>query len=191
LGYIVILSSIDAIIDVWNKDDALGRPLHGPIGERNGDSVVGVGLIYSEGEFWSKKRAWTVKNLRIHGFGKTATIDSATKDQVKLLLDQWEQQCGLGDGGGILQVHNAFTVTAAKIMWTMTVGGMNDEDEAIMMKLLEKSDAMVEKGTYGPGLMMVAPFLKYVAPGLTGYNVLKDFMDYGRKVASVSCRHYH
>jgi hypothetical protein len=185
----VILSSIDAILDVWSKDDALGRPLHGPVGERNGDSVFGVGLGYSEGEFWAKKRAWTVKTLRIHGFGKTATVDSTTKDQVKILLHQWQQQQS-DDGGGIIQVRNAFAVTAAKIMWKMTVGRMNDEDGAILNKLLEKSEVMIEKGTFGPGLMMVAPFLKYFAPGLTGYNVLKDFMDYGRKVASVSCHYY-
>jgi hypothetical protein len=158
--------------------------MHGIVRERNG-GPVGIGLIFSESDFWVKKRAWTVKQLKEHGFGKSSSIDSSTKDEVKVLLQNWESKLDT-NGRGIVQVHNAFAVAATKILWKMVVGRLNNDDEYIMKKLLEKSEVVIDSGNFGPGLMMVAPFLNYFVPEWTGYNLTMNLVNYGREVANVS-----
>jgi hypothetical protein len=43
----------------------------------------------------------------------------------------------------------------------------------------------MEQASFGAGLMMFAPFLKYIAPKWSGYRVFKDYLDFGRTVANV------
>jgi hypothetical protein len=51
-----MLSSVEAIMNVFAREESLGRPMDGAVRERNGNSV-GIGIAWSEGDFWRKKRA--------------------------------------------------------------------------------------------------------------------------------------
>jgi hypothetical protein len=111
-------------------------------------------------------------------------MESSTNDEIKTLLEKWNSAVDSSDG--ILEVRNAFALPAAKIIWKMMVGRLEEKDLANMKELLEKAERMTEGGTFGPGLMMIAPFLKYFAPNMTGHTVMANFMEYGKRVASVS-----
>jgi hypothetical protein len=180
----VLLSSIETINDVFSKDECLGRPIHGAIRERNGDQF-GMGIAFSEGDFWKKKRAWTLKVLKEQGFGKSASMESSTKAEIESLLDRWDTQLE-SNKSVILEGHNAFATPVAKIIWKMIVGRLDPADLAIIKEMMGKSELMIEAGTFGPGLMMIAPFLKHLAPTLTGHAVFADFTEYAKQAASVS-----
>jgi hypothetical protein len=169
----VLLSSIETITDVFNKDDCLGRPMHGAIRERNGDQF-GMGIGFSEGDFWKKKRNWTIKVLKEQGLGKSSSMESSTKAEIESLLERWDTQ---------LESNKR---TILEIIWKMIVGRLNPVDLATMKEMMKKSELMSEAGTFGPGLMMIAPFLKHVAPTLTGHAVFADFMEYAKQVARAS-----
>jgi hypothetical protein len=180
----VLLSSTETINDVFSKDECLGRPMHGAIRERNGDPF-GMGIAFSEGDFWKKKRAWTIKVLKEQGFGKSTYMESSTKAEIESLLQRWDTQLE-SNKSVILEGHNAFATPVAKNIWKMIVGRLNPADLATIKELMKKSEIMIEAGTFGPGLMMIAPFLKHVAPTLTGHAVFADFTEYAKQVASVS-----
>jgi hypothetical protein len=184
----VLLSSIETINDVFSKDECLGRPLHGAIRERNGDPF-GMGIAFSEGDFWKKKRAWTIKVLKEQRFGKSSSMESSTKAEIVSLLERWDTQLE-SNKSVILEGHNAFATPVAKIIWKTIVGRLNPVDLVTIQEMMKKSELMIEAGTFGPGLMMIAPFLKHVAPTLTGHAVFADFMEYAKQVASVGTTNY-
>jgi hypothetical protein len=180
----VLLSSIETINDVFSKDECLGRPMHGAIIERNGDPF-GMGMLFSEGDFWRKKRAWTIKVLKEQGFGQSSSMESSTKAEIESLLERWDTQLE-SNNSVILEGRNVFANQLTKIIWKMIVGRLYPVDLAIMKEMMKKSELMIKAGTFGPGLMMIAPFLKHVAPTRTGHAVFADFMEYAKQVASVS-----
>jgi hypothetical protein len=184
----VLLSSIETIHDVFSKDECLGRPMHGAIRERNDGYSFGLGIGFAEGDFWKKKRDWTIKVLKEQGLGKSTSMETSTKAEIECLLETWDTQLE-SNNSAILDGHNAFAIPVAKITWKMIVGRLDPVDLATMKELMKKSELMIEAGTFGPGLMMIAPFLKHVAPTLTGHAVFADFTGYVKQVASVSTLH--
>jgi hypothetical protein len=70
-----MLSSVEGIMNVFDREESLGRP-----------------IAWSEGDFWRKKRAWTVKTLKEQGFDKSSSMESSTKDEIKILLEKWNSE---------------------------------------------------------------------------------------------------
>jgi hypothetical protein len=54
----------------------------------------------------------------------------------------------LDSSDGILEVHNAFALPAAKILWKMMVGRLEEKDLANIKELLEKPERMTEGGSF-------------------------------------------
>jgi hypothetical protein len=63
-----------------------------------------------------------VKTLKEQGFGKSSSMESSTNDEIKILLEKWNSELDSSDG--ILEVHNAFALPAAKILWKMIVSSV-------------------------------------------------------------------
>jgi len=127
---------------------------------------------------------WTVKNLREYGFSKTTSMEARTIMEVQTLMDKLEAKLG-NKKQEVVHVTHMFLMPLFKIMWSMLVGEYTQEDDKIMDEMLHKSLAHTEKGSFGPGLILILPFIKYLFPNWTGYKVQMEFYEHGRRVANV------
>jgi len=110
-------------------------------------------------------------------------MEAGSLEEAKILIDSIDKHLG-PSGEGILEVDNIFLLPVFKILWRMMAGRCTPEDEDILVPLLIKSQEWFQNTTFGPSPVMMAPFLKYLAPTWVGHTAQTRFYEEGRKVAS-------
>jgi hypothetical protein len=94
------------------------------------------GFILTEGGFWVRKRSWAVKNLKEFGFGKSLCVQSNVKEEISILLKDWESK--IENSSGTIRVRDAFAIPIARTLWKLILGRVNLEDEQILLEMWAK-----------------------------------------------------
>jgi len=132
-------------------------------------------MAWSEGTFWAKKRAWTLRKLRESGFGKSSPLEMNTKHEIQTLIEDWDSQLA-NNKFVILEVSGLFLLPITKIMWKLMIGRLNEEDQSMMKKFFQLNKAAMAKAS-AAGITLIAPTIsKYLFPLQTGYTAMHNLV---------------
>ncbi|XP_012286716.1 methyl farnesoate epoxidase [Orussus abietinus] len=130
------------------------------------------GVLFTEGHTWSQNRRFTMRHLRVFGFGRSIMaghLHIEARDLVDNLLRQSEE--------GPVGMHTVFDVAVLNSLWTMFAGHrFAYEDEKLKEILQVVHDAFRLMDTMG-GIMSYMPFLRYVIPELSGFKELMYILE--------------
>ncbi|XP_076763021.1 putative cytochrome P450 305a1 [Xylocopa sonorina] len=151
------------LVDVVLKNDEfVGRPWNEFIKIRNMGKKQGITM--NDGADWSDLRNWTVRTMKYFGFGKREMSDMI-KEELIVLIDNLSKQ-------GPHSMKIVVTKAVVNVLWSLATGKRFTDEEKLnyFIQLMERrSEAFDMIG----GLVTSFPWLRHIAPQLTGYNILQ------------------
>lgn len=130
-----------------------------------------LGITSADGELWNEQRNFLVKHLRSAGVGRPA-MEIQMQRGLDEILDIFDEKSGCGEAfypGEILSPH------LLNILWVFVTGKRIKRTDPQLIRLLElmklRSGAIAVAG----GWLTTIPFLRFIAPELTSYNLVKRF----------------
>jgi methyl farnesoate epoxidase/farnesoate epoxidase len=112
--YLVIVSSRDAIREVYTRDELNGRPDGFFFRVRTFEKRLGI--VFTDGVFWENQRrfaATTLKRLGVGKFSMAQHIENEAVELVKELANKSEKS---------FYMHNAFDISVLNLMWVLLKG---------------------------------------------------------------------
>lgn len=120
-----------------------------------------------------------MKALKDCGFGRNNSMEITIHSEARHFMDKLSKI--LKENDGIFDTNQQFSIHTLNITWIMFTGERNEEDDKKITQLLKASDEFVRAGVFGTGILVAYPFLRYVFPEVTGYNIqmkcTKDIFD--------------
>lgn len=159
-GQVVVVSGNKLIHAVLNDEDYDGRPWNEFIKMRN--MGMKKGITMNDGPEWREVRAWLVRTFRTVGFGKQAMND-LIKDEVSVVVERLKS-------GGEWHMKKAIAPAVINVLWTLAAGKRCNRSRLdYLINLIERRARAFDMSG---GLLSTFPWLRYIAPELTGYNIL-------------------
>lgn len=140
------------------------------------------GIVFSDGLLWKKQRKFSLKHLRNFGFGRREMeekIYEETRTFIEILKDRCSQP---------LFMHNIFDVSVLNGLWAMMAGQRFEIDDERLRKLLKIIHDAFRIVDMSGGLLNQMPFLRFILPGASGYNKLREVLDTMWEFLGVSCK---
>ncbi|XP_031840627.1 putative cytochrome P450 305a1 [Nomia melanderi] len=158
---VYLVSGNKAIQSVLKNELYDGRPWSEFIRLRNMGKKQGITM--NDGAEWKEIRAWAVQTLKEFGFGKQ-TMSEMIKEEVSLALNDLK-------GGGVKVIKPVFSHAVMNVLWRFASGTRFCQDSRLeyFVDLMERRGRMFD--ILG-GVLSAFPWIRYIAPQATGYNVL-------------------
>nr|UUB32680.1 cytochrome P450 CYP305F1 [Dendroctonus valens] len=160
---VICVCSYATVRQVLTSDDYQGRPDNffmklRTMGTRKGITVT-------DGDLWKEQRAFLVSHLRALGFG-TTLMEHMIKEEIKQTITLIEKNVEMVDLSATL------APSILNILWTLTSGKNvkgNNRIERLLQLLRQRTRAFDMSG----GTLNNYPWLRFVAPEKSGYNLMK------------------
>ncbi|KAH1003748.1 hypothetical protein HUJ04_003617 [Dendroctonus ponderosae] len=160
---VICVCSYATVRQVLTSDDYQGRPDNffmklRTMGTRKGITVA-------DGDLWKEQRAFLVSHLRALGFG-TTLMEQMIKEEIKQTITLIEKNVEMVDLSATL------APSILNILWTLTSGKNvkgNNRVEKLLQLLRQRTRAFDMSG----GTLNNYPWLRFVAPEKSGYNLMK------------------
>lgn len=146
----------------------MDRPFNPRIAERSFGKPLGI--IFPSGQGWKEMRRFSMRTLRDFGYGKQTSMEFGLSEEVNLLVEKIGAYVGNKEG---LPVKHLFTMPVLNILWSMVSNVRTREDDEKLKKLIILVDNLAKANPIGGNIQAIFPFLKYIAPEMTGYNAMK------------------
>ncbi|ODN05810.1 Methyl farnesoate epoxidase [Orchesella cincta] len=130
------------------------------------------GLVNSFGEPWEQLRRFTLKQLRNFGFGKSS-METLIMDEVTEFIDGLEAS----NGKSIDNIQHRFSVAVVNALWTIVSGARYSHHDPKLSHLTSQVTKSFDATTNTGGLILFAPWVKHILPGLSGYTFIRKVMD--------------
>ncbi|CAL8127750.1 unnamed protein product [Orchesella dallaii] len=183
-GEAVVCSSCDAIKEMLNHENAIGRLQYEFIRDRHANRNLGV--IWSWGPTWRNLRRFTVRNLRDFGFGKSSQMDSVINEELDKFLEHMRQQIRSAPNNTLYGVTDFFHLTFNNVLWRLVSGKSYGYHDPQMMELLRLNREFFNSTNFGLDLSETFPILRDLFPKWSGraaqLKTSKDLFDYGRQM---------
>ncbi|XP_049540756.1 probable cytochrome P450 305a1 [Anopheles darlingi] len=128
-----------------------------------------LGITCTDGAFWSEQRSFVTRHLRQVGYGRQAMhlqIQSELNELLDILGSRSEEPIWPG---------SLLAVSVINVLWTFVTGARvareDDRLERLLRLLQDRSKAFDMSG----GTLNQLPWLRFVAPEWSGYNLLVRF----------------
>ncbi|XP_043286114.1 probable cytochrome P450 305a1 [Venturia canescens] len=158
---IIVVSGFEDIQKVLTSEAFDGRPWNEFIKVRNMGLKKGISL--ADGPEWRTVRAWLVKSLRQIGFGGA--------DMSASLLEELQKILEITKDGGVFCVKSLISEATINIIWTL-IAGKRISNKKKLQHFLELMKRRSEAFDMAGGLLSMFPWVRYVAPEASGYNLL-------------------
>lgn len=126
----------------------------------------------TDGTYWQEQRRFCLKNLRDFGFGKTRMEELIIHEAAAVVKRLRQEALTVGDSG--IHMESIFTIPVLSSLWTMITGEGLDHDDPRLLKFMSLLDDFFNNFDMSGSILNYAPFLRFIAPGLSGYNCIKD-----------------
>lgn len=142
------------------------------VGENNfSDSKFTVflfveGVTCTDGELWRIQRSFVVTHLRSLGFGKKP-MELLIKEEITEVLST------LRDNSKAVEVGKILAPAIINILWALTSGTRISRKDRRLNRLLELLAMRTKVFDMSGGTLSQHPWLRFVAPEKTGYNIMK------------------
>ncbi|KAL2713486.1 putative cytochrome P450 305a1 isoform X1 [Vespula squamosa] len=171
---IIVVCGVAAVHKLLRSDDFDGRPWNEFIKLRN--MGMRKGITMNDGMEWKDVRSWVVRTLKTVGYGKRE-MSTLIHDELGVILENLKRS-----GGGINRMKTTIAPAVINVLWTFTTGKRINEGP----KLQYFNDLMERRARafdMAGGILSTFPWIRYVAPETSGYNLLvklnnelKDFL---------------
>lgn len=128
-----------------------------------------LGITCTDGELWSEHRNFVVRNLRNVGYGRER-MEKEIQDQLTELIDVIDEFKGSPVWPG-----NFLPPSVINILWAFTTGTRISRNDNRLQKLLDLLQQRSKAFDMSGGVLSQMPWMRFIAPEKTGYNLLKRF----------------
>ncbi len=163
----VVINDPKLLRDIFNTFESTGK--------FQTDSLLLIsqgpyGVMNSEGHNWSAQRKFCLKKLKEFGFGnkRMETIILSEGNAVCNWLTKTNQKFN----NKPLHLNPILVQSMVNTVWTMVAGTRTTSGDSKITQLVEAFMSSLQY-TMKTGLMFL-PWLKYIAPGLSGYTALDN-----------------
>nr|WCC58048.1 cytochrome P450 [Pharsalia antennata] len=162
--YVVTVFSYPVIKTVLLGDEYDGRPDNFFMRLR----TMGTrrGITCTDGELWKIQRNFVVTHLRSLGFGKKP-MEILIKEEIPELLGVLQQN------GSSVRIGKVIAPSVINILWALTTGSRIDRKDPRLNRLLDLLELRKNVFDMSGGTLSQHPWLRFVAPERTGYNVIQ------------------
>ncbi|XP_037088477.1 methyl farnesoate epoxidase-like [Pollicipes pollicipes] len=166
--FIVNICAFEDIKEACSMPELSGRPETFSFLVRS--FMQKLGIIFNDGVVWQEGRRFALRHLKDLGLGRSSMEDSILAEFEHLHAEMER------DVGKPMLVNNRFNLTVLNVLWKMVASERLDPaDPQSMEHVRLVNDSIAELGPRN--LLMIAPWLRHVAPGLSGYNALVQQRD--------------
>ncbi|KAG5310534.1 CP305 protein, partial [Acromyrmex insinuator] len=151
---VIVVMNSKLIYEVCSSETYDGRPWNEFGKLRNMGMKKGITL--NDGAEWKELRSWSVRTLRSVGFAKQTMMDLIT-EEMTLIIEKLAT-------GGMQQIRSAFAPAVINILWMLITGQ-------------KPSENLPRKFDLTGGILVAFPWLRYIAPEMSGYNFLVKLND--------------
>ncbi|XP_021697821.1 methyl farnesoate epoxidase [Aedes aegypti] len=167
---VVIVSGLDAIREVYSKDQFDGRPDGFFFRIRSFDKRLGV--VFTDGAHWDIQRRFSVRTLKALGMGRTGMVNSLEREAEEMIHHLRK----LSRTQKVISMHNAFDVSVLNSIWTLIAGKRFDLDDKKLewiMETIHKSFRVIDMSG---GVLNQFPPIRYVLPDKSGFAPLLNLL---------------
>lgn len=127
-----------------------------------------LGITCTDGQLWYEHRNFAMKQMRHVGYGRTqmeSHIEKEIKSLIQFIASTNEQPVWPG---------NFLAPSVINVLWSLTAGKRIDRYDKQLVRLLELLNKRSKVFDLCGGLLTQFPWLRYVAPNKTGYNLVQQ-----------------
>ncbi len=165
----VVIGSVDALKEAADK--IVGRSPNMNwmnVDYRNGNGKDARGITYSTGKEWEEQRQFLHMRLSL----KELVLGDTSLEQV-IMNEAFELRSDLEKREGEdVEIGGEFTLTAVNVVWRLLAGKRFELDDKALNELVSNVRKKVSRFNY-KGDYFLYPWLRHVAPGPLGFNVVK------------------
>lgn len=165
--YVVVALNYPAVNEVHRNDVFAGRPDNFFIRLRTMGTRLGV--TCTDGAFWAEHRSFVTRHLRQTGYGRQPMqlqIQNELNELVSVIRDRCDTPIWPG---------SILSTSVINVLWTFVTGTRIPREDDRLQRLLgllqDRSKAFDMSG----GVLSQLPWLRFVAPEWSGYNLLRRF----------------
>ncbi|XP_039310857.1 probable cytochrome P450 305a1 isoform X1 [Solenopsis invicta] len=159
---VIVVSDSRLIHEICLSEKFDGRPWNEFIKLRN--MGLRKGITMNDGPEWKELRMWTVRTLRSVGFARQTMMDLIT-EEMTLIMKR------LADGG-VQRIRPAFAPVVINVLWLLVTGRKPSDDLTRLQNFLDLLERRAQLFDMSGGILATFPWIRYVAPERSGYNVL-------------------
>lgn len=168
--YVVIVSSKEAIKEVYTRDELNGRPDGFFFRIRTFEKRLGV--VFTDGDFWENQRrfsATTLKQLGVGKFGMAKHIEHEAEELIREFFNKAESSESFF-------MDSAFDISVLNLMWVLLKGERFDLRDQRLIDLVAAVHKNFQILDMSGGILNLFPSIRHIMPKLSGYEELVDTM---------------
>lgn len=169
---LVVVGMTHAIVhEIHTRSVFDGRPDNFFIRLRSMGSKTRLGITGSDGEVWSEQRNFVMKHLRIAGYGRAA-MEEQIQVELDGLLELIEQETDDEKG---FWPGELLPTSVLNVLWTFLAGQKIQRSDNRLLRLLDLMKMRSRAFDMSGGWLTTMPFLRFIAPEMTKYNLILQF----------------
>ncbi|XP_001865027.2 probable cytochrome P450 305a1 [Culex quinquefasciatus] len=148
------------------SEDLQGRPDNYFARLRTGGKRLGVTFV--DGDHGEEQRNFVVRTLKELGMGRSRMNDLIQRELHELIQI-------IDETTGPIQPNRLLQLSVINVLWTLATGERierHDDHLQSLLDVLKKRSTMFD---IAGGLLNQMPWLRFVAPNWSGYNIVVDF----------------
>ncbi|KAL6263530.1 hypothetical protein P5V15_006319 [Pogonomyrmex californicus] len=170
---ITVVTDSKIIHEICVTEEYDGRPWNEFTKLRN--MGLRKGITMNDGLEWRELRHWTVRTLRNVGFAKREMMELLV-DELAIILEKLK--CN-----NVRCIRPVIAPAVINVLWMLVTGKRPSEDLSRLQTFINLLERRAQCFDMTGGLLASFPWLRYIAPEMSGYNLLvalnnelKDFL---------------
>jgi len=172
-SYTILLASEELILEALKRDEFQGRPDNFFIRLRSMGTRKGITM--TDGDIWRIHRPFAFKTLKDLGFGRAEMNKLITEELHDFISD-------LRQGGLDTNLHIPLSRCVMNVLWAFTTGVRFSKGEPSLDYLLNVMRERSKLFDMAGGLLTQHPWLRFIAPNYTGYNLILELNTKMRRI---------
>jgi methyl farnesoate epoxidase/farnesoate epoxidase len=168
--HVVIVSSREAIREVYSRDELNGRPDGFFFRVRTFEQRLG--LVFTDGHYWENQRRFSATTLKHLGVGKFSMAKHIEHEAEELIKEFFNK----AEASESFFMHSAFDISVLNLMWVLLKGERFKLDDQRLINLVAAVHKNFQVIDMSGGILNLFPFIRHIAPELSGYRELVDTM---------------
>lgn len=128
-----------------------------------------MGITCTDGEFWNEQRNFVTKHLRLAGYGRQP-MEIQIQNELNELIEVIKEKDGEPIWPG-----SFLPPSVINVLWTFTAGKKIPRNDKRLARLLTLMQQRSKAFDMSFGWLNAMPFLRFIAPEKTNYNLIKRF----------------
>lgn len=129
-----------------------------------------LGILLVDQNFWQEQRRFMLRQLKEFGFGRKS-MSSLIEEEAAHMVEYLRETIRNNDSN-IFNMEMIFNVPILNTLWKMIAGTRYHPDDKELGKIMNIMAQLFAAVDMSGGLFSHFPILKYIAPDMSGYNLM-------------------